>query len=391
MNERTNLQDIADLLVERHGLDKKDAELFIENMFELIEESLATEKYVKIKGLGTFKLTEVDTRESVDVNTGERIEILGHTKVSFTPDATMKELINKPFSHFETVVLNDGVELEDLAETEVAGIEEGILKPVTLEEPLQEDVAIAPTMEEPVVEVVEEPVSESQEEVVVEESQLEVPVVEDGVQHEVPMVDETVDDVEESQEEVVEITKEEKLVDVDGQKRADILWSDTSRSKEKNIIRILLGIIAVLMLIILCGCYWLFIQSESSSERVITPVVQEKNQVEEVIEEVGEDTLVMKEKLDSVLSEVPLATPTFQEPKDDRIASLADTLEYRIVGTKGIYTLQHGESIIKVSVKFFGSKMFWPYIVKYNRDVIKNADNIPVGAQIKIPELVSKH
>ena len=391
MNERTNLQDIAELLVERHGLDKKDAELFIENMFELIEESLATEKYVKIKGLGTFKLTEVDTRESVDVNTGERIEILGHTKVSFAPDATMKELINKPFSHFETVVLNDGVELEDLAETEVAGIEEVILKPVTLEEPLQEDVAIAPAMEEPVVEVVEEPVSESQEEVVVEESQLEVPVVEDGVQHEVPMVDETVDDVEESQEEVVEITKEEKLVDVDGQKRADILWSDTSRSKEKNIIRILLGIIAVLMLIILCGCYWLFIQSESSSERVITPVVQEKIQVEEVIEEVGEDTLVMEEKLDSVLSEVPLATPTFQEPKDDRIASLADTLEYRIVGTKGIYTLQNGESIIKVSVKFFGSKMFWPYIVKYNRDVIKNADNIPVGAQIKIPELVSKH
>ena len=385
MNERTNLQDIADLLVERHGLDKKDAELFIENMFELIEESLATEKYVKIKGLGTFKLTEVDTRESVDVNTGERIEILGHTKVSFTPDATMKELINKPFSHFETVVLNDGVELEDLAETEVAGIEEGILKPVTLEEPLQEDVAIAPAMEEPVVEVVEEPVSEPQEEVVVEESQLEVPVVEDGVQHEVPMVDETVDDVEESQEKVVEITKEEKLVDVDGQKRADILWSDTSRSKEKNIIRILLGIIAVLMLIILCGCYWLFIQSESSSERVITPVVQEKIQVEEV----GEDALVMEEMLDSVLSEVPLATPTFQEPKDDRIASLADTLEYRIVGTKGIYTLQNGESIIKVSVKFFGSKMFWPYIVKYNRDVIKNADNIPVGAQIKIPELVS--
>ena len=91
------------------------------------------------------------------------------------------------------------------------------------------------------------------------------------------------------------------------------------------------------------------------------------------------------------MTEIPLIAPTFQEPKDDRIASLADTLEYRIVGTKGIYTLQNGESIIKVSVKFFGSKMFWPYIVKYNRDVIKNADNIPVGAQIKRPELVSKH
>ena len=379
------MQDIADLLVERHGLDKKDAELFIENMFELIEESLATEKYVKIKGLGTFKLTEVDTRESVDVNTGERIEILGHTKVSFTPDATMKELINKPFSHFETVVLNDGVELEDLAETEVAGIEEGILKPVTLEEPLQEDVAIAPAMEEPVVEVVEEPVSEPQEEIVMEEPQLEVPIVEDGVQHEIPNADEMVDNEEKPQEEVIEISEEEKPVDVEEQKREEILLSDIARDKET--IRILWGVIAVLVFIILFGCYWLFMRSESSSEKVVMPVVPEKIQVEETVK----DTLVVEEKKDSVLTEIPLIAPTFQEPKDDRIASLADTLEYRIVGTKGIYTLQNGESIIKVSVKFFGSKMFWPYIVKYNRDVIKNADNIPVGAQIKIPELVSKH
>lgn len=385
MNERTNLQDIADLLVERHGLDKKDAELFIENMFELIEESLATEKYVKIKGLGTFKLTEVDTRESVDVNTGERIEILGHTKVSFTPDATMKELINKPFSHFETVVLNDGVELEDLAETEVAGIEKGILKPVTLEGPLQEDVAIAPAMEEPVVEVVEEPVSEPQEEIVMEEPQLEVPIVEDGVQHEIPNADEMVDNEEKPQEEVIEIPEEEKPVDVEEQKREEILLSDIARDKET--IRILWGVIAVLVFIILFGCYWLFMRSESSSEKVVMPVVPEKIQVEETVK----DTLVVEEKKDSVLTEIPLIAPTFQEPKDDRIASLADTLEYRIVGTKGIYTLQNGESIIKVSVKFFGSKMFWPYIVKYNRDVIKNADNIPVGAQIKIPELVSKH
>ena len=383
MNERTNLQDIADLLVERHGLDKKDAELFIENMFELIEESLATEKYVKIKGLGTFKLTEVDTRESVDVNTGKRIEILGHTKVSFTPDATMKELINKPFSHFETVVLNDGVELEDLAETEVAGIEEGILKPVTLEEPLQEDVAIAPAMEEPVVEVVEEPVSEPQEEIVMEEPQLEVPIVEDGVQHEIPNADEMVDNEEKPQEEVIEISEEEKPVDVEEQKREEILLSDIARDKET--IRILWGVIAVLVFIILFGCYWLFMRSESSSEKVVMPVVPEKIQVEETVK----DTLVVEEKKDSVLTEIPLIAPTFQEPKDDRIASLADTLEYRIVGTKGIYTLQNGESIIKVSVKFFGSKMFWPYIVKYNRDVIKNADNIPVGTQIKIPELVS--
>lgn len=70
-------------------------------MFELIEEALVTEKYVKVKGLGTFKLTEVESRESVNVNTGERIEIQGHTKISFTPDSSMKDLINKPFAHLK--------------------------------------------------------------------------------------------------------------------------------------------------------------------------------------------------------------------------------------------------------------------------------------------------
>lgn len=92
-------------------------------MFELIEEALATEKYVKVKGLGTFKLTEVESRESVNVNTGERIEIQGHTKISFTPDSSMKDLINKPFAHFETVILNENTKLED-TETEIEGEEE---------------------------------------------------------------------------------------------------------------------------------------------------------------------------------------------------------------------------------------------------------------------------
>ena len=71
------------------------------------------DKYVKIRGLGTFKLIDVGSRESVNVNTGERFEIQGHTKVSFTPEPALKDIINRPFSHFETVVLNDATVLED--------------------------------------------------------------------------------------------------------------------------------------------------------------------------------------------------------------------------------------------------------------------------------------
>ena len=113
MNEKLNIQNLIELLAEKHGMDKKDAENFVKEFFQLVEESLEADKYVKIKGLGTFKLIDVESRESVNINTGERFEIQGHTKVSFAPEPSLKDLINKPFSHFETVVLNDETLLED--------------------------------------------------------------------------------------------------------------------------------------------------------------------------------------------------------------------------------------------------------------------------------------
>ncbi len=109
----TNMKDIARCLVDKHGLKVADAERFIALMIDVINEGVQRERQVKIKGLGTFKLTSVSSRESVDVNTGERIVIEGRDKISFTPDNAMKELVNRPFSQFETVVINEGVELED--------------------------------------------------------------------------------------------------------------------------------------------------------------------------------------------------------------------------------------------------------------------------------------
>lgn len=113
MNEKLNIQDLIDLLAEKHGMSRKNADSFVKEFFLLIEESLEKDKYVKIRGLGTFKLIDVESRESVNVNTGERFEIQGHTKVSFTPEPSLKDIINKPFAHFETVVLNDNTVLED--------------------------------------------------------------------------------------------------------------------------------------------------------------------------------------------------------------------------------------------------------------------------------------
>ena len=170
MNEKITLQDLINLFSEKQGISKKDAELFVRSLFDLIEEALAAEKYVKVKGLGTFKLTEVDSRESVNVNTGERIEIQGHTKVSFTPDTTMKDLINKPFAHFETVILNDGVELEDT--------------PVEVPEALEMEEVVAPIVEIPTE--VKIPVQEEVSEIVVVNEE----VAAEGVVPEIVMVEE---------------------------------------------------------------------------------------------------------------------------------------------------------------------------------------------------------
>ena len=114
MDNKILLQDIADFLCHRSGITKREAEQFVRAFFEVIQQGLERDQYVKIKGFGTFKLVEVGQRESVNINTGERFQINGHTKVSFTPDTSLKDLVNRPFSHFQTVILNDETAIEEL-------------------------------------------------------------------------------------------------------------------------------------------------------------------------------------------------------------------------------------------------------------------------------------
>lgn len=114
MDNKILLQDIADFLCYRSGITKREAEQFVRTFFEVIQQGLERDQYVKIKGFGTFKLVEVGQRESVNINTGERFQINGHTKVSFTPDTSLKDLVNRPFSHFQTVILNDETAIEEL-------------------------------------------------------------------------------------------------------------------------------------------------------------------------------------------------------------------------------------------------------------------------------------
>lgn len=113
MKKKLGLQDFADYIAQHEGVDRKTADAFVRSFFDVIEQGLSDDKLVKIKGFGTFKLVAVSERESVNINTGERFQISGHTKVSFTPDASMKELVNQPFAHFEAVDLNDDTDTKE--------------------------------------------------------------------------------------------------------------------------------------------------------------------------------------------------------------------------------------------------------------------------------------
>ena len=130
---KISLSDLAQRLAEKSGISLQDAELFIRKMFDVANEGLQSDKLVKMKWLGTFKVMAVKDRESVDVNTGERIIIEGRDKISFTPDNILKEIVNKPFAQFETVVVNDGVDFDEIDRKFENADEDGSVFDSTLE------------------------------------------------------------------------------------------------------------------------------------------------------------------------------------------------------------------------------------------------------------------
>lgn len=130
---KISLNDLAQRLAEKSGISLQDAELFIRKMFDVANEGLQSDKLVKMKWLGTFKVMAVKDRESVDVNTGERIIIEGRDKISFTPDNILKEIVNKPFAQFETVVVNDGVDFDEIDRKFENAEEDGPVSDSTLE------------------------------------------------------------------------------------------------------------------------------------------------------------------------------------------------------------------------------------------------------------------
>ena len=153
MATKINLQQLAKILAQKKDIPQRDAEAFLKEFFDSIIQNVTTDKLVKVKGLGTFKLIEVLDRESVNINTGERIVIPGHTKLSFAPENALKDLINKPFADFQAVVLNEGTSVEEMEWTpsDFTSKEEDN-EPEPVPEPVQAFTPVPEQKEEPKLE-----------------------------------------------------------------------------------------------------------------------------------------------------------------------------------------------------------------------------------------------
>ena len=416
MNERLTIQDLTDLLAAKHSMTKKDAEAFVKEFFLLIEQALESENTVKIKGLGTFKLIDVDSRESVNVNTGERFQIKGHTKVSFSPDANT---INKPFAHFETVVLNENTVLEDtpIEETEEEESGEEVI-PTVIPEPIEpqsqpkeeEKEEMSLTEIQPIV----EPRSIEPQSVVVEPKT--VPVEKKEIITAEEIIEQELLRANLKPESTIVLSQEGKNEMKKGAEVAQTAIQPTpqknipdSSVKEKSPVPYLITIIILVLL--LCGGVVLFIYYpdlfSSSSDKnaldmppVTTQPVKPEVQLSDTIEQ---DSVkdIKPETPKTSITPTPVVpqkkeavTPAKTENKVIRqqpsTSVYLDSASYKITGTKTKYTVKEGETLTRVSLRFYGTKAMWPYIVKHNPDVIKNPNNVPYGTTIKIPELTKE-
>lgn len=404
---KISIQDLSSVLVEKRGLSKKDASNFISEMFDIVQQELEKEKIVKIKGLGTFKIIDVDDRESVNVNTGERVLIEGHGKITFTPDSLMKELVNKPFSQFETVVLNDGVEFEDPKEevvepqdtngdpSSMALVDFGLGNvkadlssfPVIGDDVKKEEIGDTPSEEVPseVAPAEETPADDK----IAEEPAKQEPVVEESATEE-PASDEIRDE--------------------------DVVYDDEEEtSGSKSWLWMLIGCVVGLACGYLLGNYFPFIDSEPSQpqekvapakpivKKPVAPAVKDSTATVEQPTAESEKPAVESEK-PAAKSEKPVAEPEKPAQKTEVASSSADaTAElsakyaakdrrvqlgaYHIVGTDKVVKAKEGETLGKISRRYLGPDMEC-YLEVYND--LKANDVLKAGQEVKIPKLVWK-
>ena len=427
---------IAEAIAGKHGLTQKDAEQFVATFFDLINEALHEEKMVKVKGLGTFKVIDVRERESINVNTGERVVIESHGKISFTPDPIMRDLVNKPFAQFETVMLNDDVDIEELnavsvdeepltivdeqpqeveEELSVAATGPKVVdeQPLMNEDQSQEETVPQPQeVEEPIVDVVGQTVEEEPEQVVEEEPEQveeELPVeAEEQPQQAMeteaalmPVEASPVDDEPQPEEESSPV-EEEPLAAQDEDDEEEEKPSSFFERHETLLLTLSHLFVAAIALAIgyIIGMQHFDMDrpvvqetvvdsTARVSKTVVKPAAKDsvKDTVKEKAQQVKEDKHLLKEE--DVVN-VPAAATHDQSATANDSKQLATanamvkTGAYRIVGTAKTITVKKGDTMERLSRLYLGEGMSC-YIQLHN-----GVAEVSEGMRLKIPKLELK-
>ena len=425
---KNDLHDIAKMLASKYGISVNEAKTFTNTFIDLVNEGLQEDGLVKIKGFGTFKIVEVKDRESINVTTGERILIPGRSKVTFTPDSVMKELVNKPFSQFDTVVLNEGVDFSDIDQqteeiTDTENIEESVIEPVVEESGVETIVPIVPidpieTIDpiDPIdpIESVEDPVADSFDN---QDTPDEVPAMfipqqqeEDVVQEDIAVDDPVKIEQEETDKiQVPQDTKEEFTPITNNHKEEKEMSHRHSHGRRKTISWwIPLGFLLSLAIGIGIG-YHIGIRQIPAPPQIIdaeyadsiqdTTSVKKSNTVKknpEKVNTVKEET----EKPQEVAPKQETVKPQPAKPAAESVlkptvsANDSQTLRnakqmvskgaYNITGTQETITVKPGQTLKKISKFYLGDGMEC-YIQAYN-----NIDEVSEGMKLKIPQLKLK-
>ena len=387
---KLNIYDLCSVLTSKNGLDDKESHRFIKAIFDVIQEGLDEDKIVKVKGLGTFKIIEVDDRESINVNTGERVLIEGHSKLTFTPDSVMKEIVNKPFSQFETVILNEGVDfpepvVEEPAVEDIIADEPAEDKEIIVEPQIDNNVAEQSVEEEPVAEknVAEEPVAEKNvaEEPVAEEPVAEEPVAGDSV---VEFTDDN-DNVQSGEENSVE-------------------ESVFETSNNNSILRWILSGVAVLLLILgaayggyLYGRYELSeeiaykqMKADLKTAEITTKKAQvaiKKDSVAQEVDATKIGAMSIDNKDESANDEAKTETAKTSSDKYEDMDIRVRTGAYRIIGEDRNVKAKAGQTVEDIATKLLGPGMSC-YVEVYNG--LDGKATLKEGQTIKIPKLELK-
>ncbi|WP_099465689.1 HU family DNA-binding protein [Parabacteroides provencensis] len=392
MNSRLTIQDMAGLLAEYTGKDKKETERFLRVLVSVVMDGVFTDKSVKIKGLGTFKIIAVEKRESIHVNTGKRFLIPEHYKFSFLPDKELKELVNKPFSFFETTEVNENVDFSDTdqsndddsdREAEDESVEEIIPEERIIDEKFpttpSESVVDILQKEEQIIETSQE----SLEEVVVEKKEEQQEEQQKTPEAEVPPI-EPIEDVSGSEKRVNE------YADYPDYSFQEVMREDYDRNEHSFLKRMII-VLFTFVLVGIVGVYLFF-----DFKPFFTYNYSNGNSSSEIEQKEEPGNAILSDSLDMAVvdyndtldvTSADTMTEKIEIPEKESV-KIKETVQATAKPAKNDLVkvkIKAGDRLTLIALEHYGHKIFWVYLYEHNKNVIADPNNVPVGTEIVIP------